>query len=81
MTLTKTDLGAIKSIVDDVVVTNVSPMLGSLDTKIDSLAAATAAGFEEVHEKVDHLSDKIDVIDGKLDDTIKRVEILEKERI
>lgn len=67
MALTKKDLEAIQSIVSETV-----------EKSVDSLAQDVASGFAEVHEKIDaavrDLSDKINVKDGKLENTVERVD-------
>ncbi len=96
MSLTKTDLQAIKTIIDYAIEGSEGRMSKAIEgskqhtTKVveDAIEESkqhTAAGFAEVHEKIDNLdtklSDKIQAVDdkltvkaGKLENTVQRVD-------
>lgn len=61
MSLTKNDLQAIKRLVDDSIDRRVpivvKPLLDNLD---ENISQRTAAGFAEVHAKIDGLSEQIE---------------------
>lgn len=67
MSLTKQDLQAIQQIVQ----TTVQPMI---DGAVERLAQDTAAGFAEVHERIDKVDAKIDRVDANLSRKIDRLD-------
>jgi hypothetical protein len=82
MALTNDDLQAIQGVIQ----TTVQPMLHDLEVRItdhvetmideavDALAQSTAAGFAEVHEKIDQLDARVSHGFGRIDADLARIE-------
>jgi len=71
MSLTTDDLRAITHIVntavDTAITKRVPPIVQRIvDEAVDNLAQQTAAGFAEVHERIDRLQDDMTVVKAKI---------------
>ncbi|HXR50084.1 MAG TPA: hypothetical protein VN778_03610 [Verrucomicrobiae bacterium] len=75
MSLTQDDLQAIQRLIQTTVPplikVTVQPMI---DEAVDTLAQSTAAGFAEVHERIDKVEAGLGRIENKLDATIDRID-------
>ena len=76
MSLTTNDLQAIKGIVDDAIDRKVPGIVTrivepAINRAINELSRQTAAGFAEVHEKIDRMDKRL----TRVEDTVDRIEV------
>lgn len=77
MSLTTQDLQAIQRIVDASIEASEQRMRAYVDEAIDSLARQTAAGFQEVHERLDRIEERLDRVEYRLDQVELRLDRVE----
>lgn len=89
MSLTTQDLQAIQQLIDaseqrmrtyidKAILASERRMRTYVDEAIDALARQTAAGFQEVHERLDRIEERLDRVEERLDRVEERLDRVEQ---